>query len=404
MLEFRRAGDPARHAAVGYEELVATPEPTLRRLCAFLGLAFDGGMLRPYDGGRMTDGVHPWSMPIDDPNFRTHKGIDGRLADVWRTIELPAPLRAETVEVARKLGYELPRERIAAPIRGEPAMRESFVEVRGLRLAVCSWGDADGPLVLCTHGGLDHGASWEGVARGLTARGYRVVAPDLRGHGRSAHAAPGSAYHVLDFVADLDALVRVLGRGPVVLVGHSFGAGVAALYAGARSRHDGVPVEAVVLAEPVTMPDFGPADLGRQLEYLAAPGEHPILPDLEAAAGRLRSRTPELARDWALRMAERLTEPCDGGLRWRSDFRIMRSQIVTFGLSPGAFPNLVAREIAAPVTLVYGAESGLMERAEQSMLREAAPVVVLPGGHNLHLQSPAALAEAIAIAHARVGR
>ncbi|PYV12904.1 MAG: polyketide synthase module, partial [Acidobacteria bacterium] len=284
-----------------------------------------------------------------------------------------------------------------------PAMRESFFEVRGLGLAVCSWGEDDAPLVLCVHGGLDQGASWEEVARYLLARGYRVAAPDLRGHGRSSHPGAEAAYNLFDFVGDLDALVPKLARGPLVLVGHSFGAGVAALYAAARACRPGAELEALVLVEPVTTPEFGaaPDDLARQLDYLSLPAEQPVLSGLDAAADRLRSRTPALSPEWARRMAARLTESCDGGLRWRWDGRLVRSQIVSFGVSAARFPALIEREIGVGVTLVYGAGGGLLERPEQERLSRAARTVVLPGGHNLHVESPAELAAAIADAHSR---
>ncbi|PYV11715.1 MAG: hypothetical protein DMG07_18590, partial [Acidobacteria bacterium] len=109
MLEFRRSGDPARHHLVRYEELVTMPDRVMGGVCDFLGVPFSEELLRPYDPGRMTDGVHPWSMPIDDPNFRSRNRIEPALAEAWRSVELPAPLRASTADVALELGYALPR-------------------------------------------------------------------------------------------------------------------------------------------------------------------------------------------------------------------------------------------------------------------------------------------------------
>jgi pimeloyl-ACP methyl ester carboxylesterase len=56
-----------------------------------------------------------------------------------------------------------------------------------------------------------------------------VVRPDLRGHGSSE--APASGYRYEDHVADLAALIGHIGVGPVHLVGHSLGGGIALLYA-----------------------------------------------------------------------------------------------------------------------------------------------------------------------------
>jgi len=76
------------------------------------------------------------------------------------------------------------------------------------------------PLVLLHGGFLDHGM-WEDQIPFLASR-HRVIAPDARGHGRSANAT--EPFRPTD---DLAALLRHLGTGPAILVGVSMGAGVA---------------------------------------------------------------------------------------------------------------------------------------------------------------------------------
>ncbi|GIH80128.1 alpha/beta fold hydrolase [Planobispora longispora] len=76
------------------------------------------------------------------------------------------------------------------------------------------------PLVLLHGGFLDHGM-WDDQIPAFAAR-YRVIAPDARGHGRSANAA--EPYRLTD---DLAALLRHLDTGPATLVGVSMGASVA---------------------------------------------------------------------------------------------------------------------------------------------------------------------------------
>ncbi|WP_460308535.1 alpha/beta fold hydrolase [Actinocorallia aurea] len=85
------------------------------------------------------------------------------------------------------------------------------------------WTDTGaGRPVLLLHGGfLDH-RMWDDQAPGLAAAGHRVIAPDARGHGRSANAA-GPFRHVDDAAA----LIRRLDAGPVVCVGVSMGASTA---------------------------------------------------------------------------------------------------------------------------------------------------------------------------------
>ncbi|MDF2705065.1 alpha/beta hydrolase [Nonomuraea muscovyensis] len=76
------------------------------------------------------------------------------------------------------------------------------------------------PLVLLHGGFLDHGM-WDDQVPVFASR-YRVIAPDARGHGRSANAS--EPYRLTD---DLAALLRHLDTGPAVLVGVSMGASVA---------------------------------------------------------------------------------------------------------------------------------------------------------------------------------
>ncbi|MFB7614283.1 alpha/beta fold hydrolase [Kitasatospora sp. NPDC056181] len=76
------------------------------------------------------------------------------------------------------------------------------------------------PLVLLHGGFLDH-RMWDPQLAVLAAE-YRVIAPDVRGHGRSANAT--RPFRPCD---DLAALLRHLGTGPVPLVGVSMGGGIA---------------------------------------------------------------------------------------------------------------------------------------------------------------------------------
>lgn len=102
--------DPRRHCLVKYEDLVSKPEETMKVLCAFLGVPFDEAVLKPYEGGRMTDGVHDNSAPIGDPNFLKRGQIDPALGEVWRRIRLPRRLGGFARRVAADLEYPLPLE------------------------------------------------------------------------------------------------------------------------------------------------------------------------------------------------------------------------------------------------------------------------------------------------------
>ena len=82
------------------------------------------------------------------------------------------------------------------------------------------WGDPAAPVVVCVHGVTGHGERFKRLAEERWASRFRIVAPDLRGHGRSEHVAPWTiATHAADLIETVDAL----GIEQADWVGHSFG-------------------------------------------------------------------------------------------------------------------------------------------------------------------------------------
>jgi hypothetical protein len=107
--KFFRETDPGRCHVVIYEELVRDPVGIMGGVSEFLGIPFDDALVNPYQGDRMTDGLRPESIPLSDPDFHTHTGIDPKLADKWKEIRLPGGLGDFARRVAAEFGYELPR-------------------------------------------------------------------------------------------------------------------------------------------------------------------------------------------------------------------------------------------------------------------------------------------------------
>jgi len=85
-----------------------------------------------------------------------------------------------------------------------------------------------GPLVLLVHGFPESWYSWRHQLPVLAAAGYRAVAIDVRGYGRSSRPASPDAYRMLELVADNAAVVHALGEQSAVIVGHDWGATIAA--------------------------------------------------------------------------------------------------------------------------------------------------------------------------------
>src|ERR1035441_7955048 len=99
-----------------------------------------------------------------------------------------------------------------------------------LKLHYVDWGNPDAPLMILVHGGRDHCRNWDWTALELR-RNYHVIAPDLRGHGDSAHAI-GSPYAMIDYVVALAQLINALDNKTLTLIGHSLGGGIVLQYAG----------------------------------------------------------------------------------------------------------------------------------------------------------------------------
>jgi pimeloyl-ACP methyl ester carboxylesterase len=95
----------------------------------------------------------------------------------------------------------------------------------GIRIHFAEQGK--GPLVLLCHGFPEGWYSWRDQLTALAAAGYRAVAPDMRGYGRTEAPAQISSYTILDIVGDMIGLVTALGERQAVIVGHDWGAAIA---------------------------------------------------------------------------------------------------------------------------------------------------------------------------------
>ena len=396
ILDFAQDIDPERYHLVYYEDLVSKPHEVLTGICNFLEIPFNEAVLTPYQGDRLTDGVSQNAMSLGDPNFLNHQQIDARLAEAWKEIKLTSTLDTYSQQLAQQLRYELPQEANTDVV--DLLMEETLITIRGLKICLCTWGPEEGPLVLCLHGILEQGAAWSEVAIRLAQKGYRVIAPDLRGHGRSDRVGKGGSYNLIDFLGDIDAIVEILAGKAFILVGHSLGSVLGAVFATIRPQR----IKNIVLVEtilPTLNEDEDPTDsLTSQLNSMAAPPEHPVFPDVKTAAERLRKATPAISPALAMLLAQRITEPCKGGVRWRWEPLLRtRAGISLNGIGRSRYLNLL-KKIKVPITLVYGDKSNFNRIEDLNKQHEAMPdavKVVVSGGHNLPLEAPSALAKII---------
>lgn len=281
-----------------------------------------------------------------------------------------------------------------------PARHRRVALATGLTYHVVEWGPADGECVVLVHGFLDLAWTWAPVAARLADR-YRVIAPDLRGHGDSDWIGGGGYYHFLDYAADLDDLVGRLGPAPVNLVGHSMGGSVSAYWAGTRPDR----VRRLALIEGQGPPDQSgataslPDRTARWFDaWRAARARAPkVMASADDAIARLRKHDPLLAEADARELVAHGTLEVDGGVSWKHD---------PLHLTMGPYPFRVDvaeaywRRITCPVLVVDGAASTLRlpdaERDRRAAVLSEVRTITIPGaGHAVQRHQPVALADAL---------
>jgi len=109
----------------------------------------------------------------------------------------------------------------ASPV---PGVSLRTVRSNGINMRIAEAGS--GPLVLMVHGWPESWFSWRHQIPAVAAAGYRVVAPDMRGFGKTDKPAAIEDYDVHHTSADLVGLVDALGEKSAILVGHDWGAAV----------------------------------------------------------------------------------------------------------------------------------------------------------------------------------
>ncbi len=276
--------------------------------------------------------------------------------------------------------------------------RSRVVRVRGLRYHLWSWGAPTQPLLLCCHGWLDTGGSWQFVAQAL-AQHFHVVAADWRGFGYSEWV--GDHYWFPDYVADLDALVELLSPStPVQLVGHSMGGQAASLFAGVRAERVARLALLDSLLLPDMDPDLAPKRLTGWLDALNDPPTQRSYDSYESLAERITRRNARLTPERALAIARVWGQQRpDGRIELLADPRHrMRNPI----LYRAAESYAVWRQVTAPTLFLDASDSPLMAAAgdeemqrRRDCFRDHRRQIVSDSGHMLHHDQPEAVAAAL---------
>ena len=102
---------------------------------------------------------------------------------------------------------------------------QRMIESNGIRLNIAEQGK--GPLVLLCHGFPESWYSWRHQIGALATAGFRAVAPDMRGYGKSDAPEAIDQYTIFHLVGDLVGLLDALEAPTAVIVGHDWGANIA---------------------------------------------------------------------------------------------------------------------------------------------------------------------------------
>jgi lipase len=235
-----------------------------------------------------------------------------------------------------------------------------------VRLHTYEWGDPDAPALVCLHGVTGHAERFRRLAEERWATQFRVIAPDLRGHGRSGWEPPWTfGTHVADLVETVDAL----GIREADWVGHSFGGRLVLELAAVYPER----VHRAVLLDPAihVLPHVAQA---------AAEEERaePIYTSFEDYADK-RGDGPATPRALVLEDAELHCELLpDGRLRRRT---CQPAMISIFGELASDPPPPAA--LRAPALLLHAPSYGLVRDAHLEAYQGRAEIAALPGMHML---------------------
>lgn len=266
--------------------------------------------------------------------------------------------------------------------------------IRGVDYVVNEWGDSSLPLMIYLHGWGDTGSTFQFVADHLADDWY-IVAPDWRGFGRTEYRAP--TYWFPDYVADLHALAGHYSPDDAVrLVGHSMGANVGSLYAGAIPERVQSFVNIEGFGLPDSDPDDAPGRYRRWIEEGSAEQRYSDYTDFSELAKKIRKRSPEMsaeaaefvAREWAVLDA-------DGVVRIRAD---PNHKLPNATLYRRAESEACWQQITANTLLVSGGESRFEEQFGLTSLLpfpDSETVSIAGAGHMIHFERPGELADEI---------
>jgi pimeloyl-ACP methyl ester carboxylesterase len=270
-------------------------------------------------------------------------------------------------------------------MRTEARVRDDFVSLNGLRYHYREWANEGAPALVLLHGVNGNSSTWDHIAPSLRER-YRVLAPDLSGHGGSDWA---TEYTYAGWLDDLAAFATALSLRRYALLGLSLGGTLAYLYA---ARHPD-EIERLVIVD--TAPELLSAGAALIQQSF---GQSDTFDTLEDALAARRPGYPFATESELRRLVSvQFMQGEDGRWRFRADPAVRapdpRRRIGT------AEQWAALASLACPTLLVRGAESYLLSRETAERVAAAVPncrlVEVPNAAHGVPFENPAGFTQAI---------
>lgn len=252
-----------------------------------------------------------------------------------------------------------------------------------MELSLHEWGNPDAPAVVCLHGVNAHGRRFRKLAEERLARRFRVLAPDLRGHGRSSWEPPWTIpTHAHDVLETLDAA----GIRSARFIGHSFGGRLIlelAVLAPQRIEQAALLDPAIQLLPHVGL-DFAERE---RRDNSFTTGEDAIKARLDTGAPTPRAFLEE-------ENDEHLEQRADGRFR----FRYSQAAVVSL-YGELCTPAPPPETLRVRTLLVYAGQFGLVREeqlgAYRAALGELLEIAEVPGGHIVYWDAYDQTADAV---------
>jgi pimeloyl-ACP methyl ester carboxylesterase len=270
-------------------------------------------------------------------------------------------------------------------------LEHKSIEIHGERLAY--YDEGQGEAILLVHGMAGSSATWREILPQL-AKKYRVIAPDLLGHGQSAK--PRTDYSLGAFAVGLRDLLDELEVESATVVGHSLGGGIAMQF---LYQHPDYCRRLILISSG----GLG-QDVGWILRLLSAPGAELVMPVI---APKLVLRAGDSVKSWLSSMGLRSPRGAEiwnayssfSDAQTRESFlRTLRSVVDYRGQSVSALNRLQLRS-DLPTLAIWGEDDNIIPVDHAYAALEARPdcrLEVLPGvGHFAHVEAPTQVVDLI---------